>query len=597
LPEIKFAAFDVETQGLHGDFISGAIVTEHGGTYWEALASFTETMRHWAERGYTLIAHNAEYDIMTSLWVAGEPVTMHFYDQTFNRGTWHLQGKRKTAEIWDSMNLCAGVSLKDLGESIGLPKYPTPQRLLNKSPDRFQWQCERHGAWECVECYNMRDAEIVYRFATHFADWLQSQQLRMKRTLGGNAVAIWQAYDPGQQQNLQAPLVRDLARASYHGGRVELFKPGVHESVYTADITSFYPSIMQNVPMPDLRGLTYVEAPKKLDLSGLHGAIECTVMVPQMYVPPLPVKFPDGKLYYPVGTFRGSWIIEEVRAAVARGAKILEIHRIAYTRKVVYPFASFVSGLYSVRKDFEHTGDARAFQIKTMMNALPGRLGLREEQRYRAYTVSNGKLSNVDIEGKDVQFFGNTRVIVDDKQVRMLSSINNVLWAATINAYGRVRLLLELEKAGASLIYCDTDSVFATTPLEVSHAAPGVLRETGHYRHGQFFANKLYRLESGDTEDSAIARGIPKQLAMEFLRTGRVHFESPVGVIVGVRSHTNPRHWQTLTRTRRTEATGRVVLRPDLLAHGLGTSETVPPSLWEAPGDPEADRTDASAAR
>src|SRR5207245_2433255 len=143
-------------------------------------------------------------------------ITIHYYEQTFNRAVWVPAPGSKPIEIWDSMNLCAGISLQDLGESIGLPKYPTPQFLLGKSPDKWAWQCDLHKAWECIECYNVRDAEIVYTFVTMFHDWLASQQLRMKRTLGGNAVAIWQAYDPGMQQGLKAPLIKELAREAYH---------------------------------------------------------------------------------------------------------------------------------------------------------------------------------------------------------------------------------------------------------------------------------------------------------------------------------------------------------------------------------------------
>src|ERR1700752_4617584 len=69
---------------------------------------------HLAKRsleGDTLITQDAERHIVDVLWPAGEDVTCHFYEQVFNRAVWR-QSKGKKAEIWDSRNLAAGLSIE-----------------------------------------------------------------------------------------------------------------------------------------------------------------------------------------------------------------------------------------------------------------------------------------------------------------------------------------------------------------------------------------------------------------------------------------------------------------------------------------------------
>jgi hypothetical protein len=146
----------------------------------------------------------------------------------------------------------------------------------------------------------------------------------------------------------------------------------------------------------------------------------------------------------------------------------------------------------------------------------------------------------------------------------MQSKIQNVLWAATITAYGRLRLLRHMELAGPSLIYVDTDSVFSNIPLPTGPYAPGVLRDTGHFRRGTILGPKLYRLEGGDTPDMVAARGIPKQLALEFLNAGKVEMPSPYTLKVAVDQLRRPGQWATMIRNHRNVMLKRQPIDPPM---------------------------------
>src|SRR5690242_8160865 len=93
----------------------------------------------------------------------------------------------------------------------------------------------------------------------------------------------------------------------------------------------------------------------------------------------------------------------------------------------------------------------------------------------------------------------------------------NVLWAAHITAAGRVLLQGDLEAAGESLVYCDTDSIHSLKPIESMDGVPGMLRSTGFFEVGLYLGPKLYRLESHDGSRTVRAKGIPRRAAEDYL--------------------------------------------------------------------------------
>lgn len=575
---MRLCALQINWHPKTGEWLGAAWKAEGTGKYVQSRVELVGDLRQHARSGYTLLAYGADQHVFDALWKAGEHATLHFYETVFNRARWRFQDKQY-AEVWDARNLAAGLSLEEIGEGIGLPTYPEPYRLVEPDdPRQGRWQCTRHGEWECIPCYVIRKAEIIWRFASSLGNFMESCNLRMKRTVGGNAVALWQYFDHGASQNLRGPLIVQMAREAYHGARNEPYRIGLVEGVHTYDVRAHYAAVMRDAPMPDLHGLTYVEKPTMRPLDNLYGVVEATVRVPATHIPPLPAVGPDGQLYFPVGTFRGTWVIPELVNAVQRGVEIMELHRIAYTKRTVYPFRTFVNVVLELRREWERDLNPLAFWCKMLPNGLYGRLGVRESQAYRTYSRSDRTLTPKDIDGKDVLWFDDLRTIIGDYQIRMKSEIQNVLWAATITAYGRMRLLAFMEQAGTSLIYCDCDSVFSSQPLPVGSGLAGELRDTGHFRKGIILGPKLYRLEGGDTPDMVAARGIPKQLAMAFIESGKVEFPQPFSLAVAVDQHRAPGQWGQAVRNHRNVATKRTVLDPNALLYG-GHSGTVPVSF------------------
>src|SRR5579859_155719 len=134
---MKWCAFDIETRGRESDFVLGAVYSDRVQTTTDDLDTFVQLLAGHAELGYTLAAHNAEFDVVNALWRARQDVTIHYYNSAFTTAYWFWRKRTASVQIWDSMNLAAGLSLAALGDSLGIPKLSTPQRLKGIDPDRY----------------------------------------------------------------------------------------------------------------------------------------------------------------------------------------------------------------------------------------------------------------------------------------------------------------------------------------------------------------------------------------------------------------------------------------------------------------------------
>lgn len=573
---LKLCAFDVETRGRNPEFVCGAVFSDECSFYYQSADLMIQTMREHARKGYTFVAHNAEYDIVTLLWAHGEDVSINYANGSYSTATWRYSGGTKSRPIWDSVRLSAGLPLAEIGQSIGLPKLPTPRRLLDPDDVRQDWVCDRHGMPGCVECYVTRDAEIVWSYCNAMREWLGAYGLEPTSSLARSAIELWRKLDPDQSQTISSQYVQKLARKSYHGGRCEVFQYGHVGRVYTADIRSFYGSLLRSIQLPDIEQLSYnrnvlvQHFPKDGD-----GCIEATVRIPEQHCPPLPITYHD-KVYYPIGTCRGAWPISELRAAVAAGVEIVKIHQMAWTDQMVKPFYWTASVLLELRESLRSMGDARELMAKFMLNAIPGRLAMREESERIIYRRWRKGMKTDELRGCDLESAGDALYLAQRYELHKPSRYANVLWAAIILGSARTRLYQYLRMAGEALLYCDTDSVHSLRPLPIECDMPGMLRDTGVYDRGIYLGSKFYSLEMFDGKVETRAKGIPRQHAEEFIRHGHVAYQTQFGVVNGILRGTGPCVWVDAESTARFAPGTRTILEPAVLTGGTSRSSTAP---------------------
>lgn len=576
---LKLCAFDVETRGNNPQFVCGAIFSDSTVGYYDHADMMIEAMRSHARQGYTFIAHNAEYDVATLLWAGGEDVSINYSNNTYSSATWRYGPGKRTRPIWDSMRLCAGLSLSELGNSIGLAKYDTPRRLLDAEDIRQDWVCDTHVVPGCIECYVTRDAEIVWSYANAMREWLEPYGLQLRSSLARSAIEMWRVLDPGMSQTLRDDRVSRLARAAYHGGRNEVFQYGRTGRVYTADIRSFYGSLLRTIQLPDIGKLSFfgnvLEA--SLPESG-DGAVEATVYIASQHCPPLPINYAD-RIWYPVGRCRGSWPISELRAAVPYGVTIEKIHRMAWTDSLFRPFEQTAAVLLELRESLRGKDDPRELVAKFMLNTIPGRLAMSEESERSIYRRWRKGMNTQDVTGYELESQGDALYLAQRYTLRRPSRYANVLWAAIILGHARSRLNSYLRVAGQDLLYCDTDSIHSLSPIPTEGDMPGMLRDTGVYDRGVYLGSKFYSLEMWDGRTETRAKGIPRKHAEEFIKRGHVAYQTTYGVVDGILRNVGPCVWVDVERTARFAPGTRSILEPGVLSGEATRSQTAPVAM------------------
>lgn len=581
---VKLCAFDVETEGRSPRFVCGSLFSDEECEYFTSPELMISALRKHARKGYTFLAHHAEYDIATLLWACGEDVVITYVNNTYTTATWHYAAGGKTRPIWDSMRLSAGLGLADLGEAIGIPKLEMPKTLVDRDDWRQDWVCDTHGQTGCWQCYCTRDSEIIWCYANSLREWLGPYGLNLHYSLARSAIELWQLFDPDAGQQIRSQTTRKLARSAYYGGRCEVFQYGSVGRIYTGDFRLHYGSILRDVRLPDVNTLTYSSADDRSILDGqTDGVISATVDICDQHVPPLPVSY-NGRIYYPIGRCTGAWPISELRYAMGSGVEIVRVHEACYTETLVNPFFNVASILIDRRESLRGKHDAREIAIKYMLNCIPGRLGMRETTERTTYRKWRGAHKEGTLDGCDMERVGKDLFLARSHTLTKPAKTSNVLWAAIITGEGRSKLHEKMIECGTNITYCDTDSVHSTAPLSYQSDAPGRFRDAGVYDSGLYLGAKFYSLETDMGQQQVKAKGIPRKYAADFIRERHVSYQTAMGVVDGVLRGVKPAVWVDVDRVARFAPGTRIVDTPEVFSNNAQSSTTSPVTFHEVVG-------------
>jgi hypothetical protein len=573
---LRLCAFDVETQGRSPEFVCGSIFSDSTVAYYTNPTEMVETLRAHARKGFKFIAHNAEYDIATLLWANGEDVSIRYANNQYMTAAWRYGNGQKTATVWDNMRLCAGLSLEALGEAIGIPKYPMPRRLKDGEDIRQDWVCQTHSNPGCYECYCTRDAEIVWSYANALSEWLGAYGLSLHYSLARSAIDLWRLLDPDKQQSIHSHELRRFARESNYGGRCEPFTYGNVGRVYTSDFRSCYGSILHRIELPDMPSLRLSSGDMGiLSADTCYGVCRATVSIDAQYIPPLPVRYAD-RTYYPVGRCTGVWTLAELRTAMAHGVTVESVGQSYHTETTVRPFATVADVLLTRRESLRNSHDSRELACKYLMNAIPGRLAMRDATEIVSYRRwrqgDNGHTAN----GADIERVGRDVFLARRSTLTRPSMTSNVLWAAHILSEARAKLYRQLVIHGEHALYCDTDSIHSSRPIDCGPDLPGELRDTGVFDTGIYLGAKFYSLETFDGKSDARAKGIPRTYAVEFIKNRHISYQTALGVADGILRGVSPAIWVDVDRVARYAPGTRMIVEPGVLTGEVARSITAP---------------------
>jgi len=327
-----------------------------------------------------------------------------------------------------------------------------------------------------------------------FEEWGGS----LKSTFSASALSVVKAQVgkplPSHEGNQR---FNDIARMSYCGGRVEIFKHMPDGLLREYDVTSSYPwSMTQPLPWELIGyGKPQIYNPE------IASIVYARVTVPKQYVPPLPYCPPSGGLFFPTGTWSGWFTSVELAYAIEHcGVKVRFHDAVNYT--VAQPFDSFVNRIFKVKQTA--TGALREF-TKLILNGCYGKFAQRPETsklQVFASAEEGWKWALEHDQQKPAPI--NDSATAWEVKVRRWPKHTHYALASFITAYSRILLHKKLTNAYTEgLAYCDTDSVHCATTsrLDTSDALGGLKVELDEYR-ARFYAPKLYMLHKseGDAE-------------------------------------------------------------------------------------------------
>ena len=172
----------------------------------------------------------------------------------------------------------------------------------------------------------------------------------------------------------------EWVRQAYYGGRTELF--GLHgRGLRYFDVNSSYAaSLCKPMPVGE-RYVTRGEIDWRMT-EGWVGFAECEVEIPRgCEIPPLPHRH-GGKLKFPIGRFRGTWDVSELRLLYHPrvNGRILDVDRVAWIRAEPVT-REMILKLFTYRDKSRADWDAgRSEMAKLTQNGFYGKLGQRQER-------------------------------------------------------------------------------------------------------------------------------------------------------------------------------------------------------------------------
>ena len=265
-------------------------------------------------------------------------------------------------------------------------------------------------------------------------------------------------------------------RNGYYGGGTDVYQ-AYGENIHYYDVNSLYPYAMLNaMPNEILNNGKLIDLTNRT-LDNFFGFALVKIVCPlDMLRPVLPFHH-EGKTIYPVGTWKGVYFSEELKAVVSLGYQVTLIKGYEFSK--FNPFNNYVNHFYNIKKN--STGIERNI-AKLQLNNLYGYFG-RKQIGLTTRNIHNNELNNV-LSTRVIKSFTeinneySTVLTYSNINHQMLTELNtqfhsigsdqnylmsNVALAAAVTSYARI--IMNPFKLDPNTLYTDTDSAFTTKPI------------------------------------------------------------------------------------------------------------------------------------
>lgn len=396
------------------------------------------------------------------------------------------------------------LSLADFCKGVSTEKQDNPLRCL--TPETCGPTCRgycrfhrgmAHVDFERVREYLRADCESLWLSLQRLKGWSDEHDIDLAPTIGGASWACAKRTCDLPDATLSLAQ-HEFCREGYFGGRTEVFRPTA-DSGYEYDVSAMYSAAGSDLSMPWGESTwRYADEARRAYRVGAPGIFRAVVSVPEMWVPPLPVRTVD-RITFPTGTFAGVWTGIELRYAESLGVTIENVEEALTWPEERNLFKDWVKRLWDLRADPSHGGKKSSLGtfLKFYLNSLWGKFGSQPGADVFLVNPAEPPLDSEPVDvGREVYSFDRptVRKLKDGRWVAG-SPCCHIEWASHVTAWARVEWHREaMEGGGDDLVYCDTDSLFTLRPrTRRVGAGLGLWNDEGPWTDFSSIAPKFHR--------------------------------------------------------------------------------------------------------
>ena len=478
---MKFATFDLETEGIGGDII--VIGAAYSATDGRAFGKdFSALLRaSFDEEVDVLYAHfGGKFDFLYLLDFIFREVEYGIV----NGSLFDSHGRIIAFEIADSFD--RRIQFRDSFSLLPLGLNKLSNSLLGETKlieDIENWQ---EYSYEQIEQYAIDDCIKLYKILELVASHFMTDRLSL--TLGSQALSILM-----EMYNIDTLPFEKPNRAIYNfelsgnfGGHVDVYKRYA-SPVIEYDINSAYPYAAIQTGCCEGKGVLVSDR-----TAGTAGVYLVTAHI-NFFNPPLPKRLKHKgtkKLIFANG--KTKFFVTDI--FIDRYPHLIEkIHSgIEYAVDKSF-FVEYMSHWYAYR----NKGAAHNLVGKLLMNNLIGK-----------FSIKRVRDSMMIGDGADIYYDVEKRIGKKKKTIDFWYSCPAV--NSRITEFTRLQLFEYQNEIGHDhIVYSDTDSIYADVDLDGYHSKElGALKKEKSYERGYFLAPKLYGCFSDDGDRKIAAKGM-----------------------------------------------------------------------------------------
>jgi hypothetical protein len=490
----KLMGFDIETHGKENDFVLACFYSDDIKHTCYTKEEVKKFISHHSLRNYNIFATNLGFDFLGTLYKDSDRWSVLERNGCIYSFKWYQQiidGElSRPVNFYDTLRLLP-FSVERLGNLIGIPKM--------EHPDCFAQLPKTNKDWKELKTYCMNDARVSYEFIKKIMiPFLKKYNLKFKSTIGSTALSDFRTNHLKIRLFQEPERNREIAFKGYYGGRTETFKRGLHLNVYCFDINSLYPSAMLN-KIPNPNKFRHTEKGSLYNIQHKDGVSDVLVRVPEtLHIPPLPYH-KDGKLIFPVGTFRGYYNHNELVNAMKYGVEILNIYeQLTYTTSE-YFFKSFIEGHYKERLKLQAEKNPLEVMEKNVMNNLYGKFAFNYRKSSSLIPAHDFDFNKHIVNATYVEPMLNNKFMSIEAQNIEAPIYSFPIISSYITSYARITMYNFLSDARIKdkIISMDTDSIFLDDyngEIATSNKLGDMKLEKGYpIPKGVFIRPKMYK--------------------------------------------------------------------------------------------------------